>query len=492
MKNKVILQLGLFIVAFFTFFTSCDKEEVLVGSGEKEPVIPEDTIYPGDFSLQAVSVSPTSIYLNWGFSNQAVSYEIALNDSIVAYDVQKPEYFDDFYYLLSGLKSDTDYKVTVKALTETRKKNAQTIITRTSKDLLSSIYPLPLEDYNHSAFSHYLETSDGGALLSADVFSYGRYYQAVMKLDKNGNKEWVNHSDRKECEQLLECKDGGFLIVSYYEIFKLSNRGQRLWTLKPEYPDELRKNTWHGVIENAGGEFILVGMSLRNWGNLTKSVEYFMTKLSSHGQVVWNKFAGKSLDNRMYKIVDKENGNYLVMGTAESTGATFEKLDYRIFSLSVLEIDDDGNVIWEKWDDNNDREAIPQNIQKTPDGHFILTMTQSVLDYFSRSGFAPRFIKMAGDGTVVWDKMHLELDGGGVSPGIRALKVNPDNSYSVLTVDDRGTGLGTLSPSGEVVKHIPLYGYPSGIYIADLSGNRCLYFAQPGYFLVINWDGYRN
>jgi len=377
--------------------------------------------------------------------------------------------------LISGLRADTEYKITVKALSATRKKNAKTIFEKTKKHLIEAIYSLPLAEYGFFRFDHCIKTAENGFLLDAYVFKYGKYLQAIMKTDQYLNIIWTYYTEPESRSQIMECKSGGFLIISGNEIFKLNKTGQRLWRQTTDEKEE----SWYGGCESSNGDIILIGATTKK--RTEDGVPYvasFITKLSNSGSIVWTKYGGEKLVNHLYKILQNEVSNFFIMG--ETSG-----------NVSFLEIDHDGNVIWEKFYQNGRNYLSPKNMQETPDGHYFISATQTLYQ-FGRFGFAPCFMKVAKDGTVIWDKVHPNLHGGGLSPSASASEVQPDNSSIVLTVDDRGVGLAKLSSDGDVIDHRAFYGYPSGIYVSAISENQCVFFTHNGYFIIVNWDGHYN
>lgn len=469
------------IYSFLLFFTfvlhfSCQKEEIFVEGGEKDNINPVDTITLGNFAINIVFVSDNAIELSWSVSSNAISYEIALNDSVVAYDVTS------FSYLLSGLNSNTEYEITVNALSSTHKKNAQTITIKTKKQLIEAIYSLHLEEYEYCRFSSCIKTTDSGFLLDAYLYRYGVYYQAIIKTDKNLNIKWVDYSVERISheKQILECKSGGYLIISDNEIFKLDNNGERVWTQNLNtVSDDDYFGLIEGGIESSDGTIVLVGALVKIGGSSTVGVKNLIIKLSATGNIIWNKSEEKNSNSYLDKIIQNNDGSYLIV----------EETNSSIFSL--VGIDKDGSILWEKsYDDINYYLSV--NIQSVPDGNYFISGTQPVSDQYGRSGFAPRYMKVAKNGTTIWNNVYRDLNGGGLSPGAGASEVQSDNSYIVLTNDDRGVGLAKLSPSGEVITHLALFGYPSGIYVSAISDNQCIYFTDNGYFIIVNWDGYIN
>ena len=106
----------IFIYIFLCLLLAqCSKEEIVV---EPEIAKQAESVMTDDFSVE-ISSTDKDIYLKWYPVKNAKSYEIIVNDTMTVYDkIDKNEYLDYYDYRLKNLKPNTDYKVTVRAISE--------------------------------------------------------------------------------------------------------------------------------------------------------------------------------------------------------------------------------------------------------------------------------------------------------------------------------------------------------------------------------------
>jgi len=124
------------------------------------------------------------------------------------------------------------------------------------------------------------------------------------------------------------------------------------------------------------------------------------------GEIVWIKTFGGSGDEDAVSIVKSNDGGFMVLGFTKSTdgdvtGKTTTDLDYWL-----LKIDTNGEKIWDRtYGGSNDDRAT--NISKTSDGGYILSgyTASTDGDVTENAGFHDYWIvKINGGGDIQWEK----------------------------------------------------------------------------------------
>uniref|UniRef100_A0A7V4KBP9 Uncharacterized protein n=1 Tax=Fervidobacterium pennivorans TaxID=93466 RepID=A0A7V4KBP9_FERPE len=190
-----------------------------------------------------------------------------------------------------------------------------------------------------------LQTQDGGYLIvgATNSFGAGREDVYILKLDKNGNKQWEKTFGGESddwANEILQTQDGGYLIVGGTESFgagrsdvyvlKLDKKVKKQWerTFGGESDDEA-----NAVIQTEDGGFLIVGAT----GSFEECrYDVYVLKIDKNGNKQWEKtFAGGRLDDSANSILQTEDEGYVIVGASGG-------------NVYVLKIDKNGNEQWEK------------------------------------------------------------------------------------------------------------------------------------------------
>ena len=230
-----------------------------------------------------------------------------------------------------------------------------------------------------------IATPDGGYLVGGSSQS-----------NKSGDKS----EESKNEENLDEYNKVDYWIV------KLDANGKKLWdkTIGGNNRDNLTT-----MVTTLDGGYLLGGSSYSGKGG-DKSEEkrggsdYWVVKIDANGQKVWDKTYGDSSNDNLTVIIATNNGGYLLGGS------------------SLINIDEQGDIIWDK-----DLNYNIQDMITTPDGGYMLGRNLSKADY--------SIVKLDGKGNALWGKTF----GGSGS----------DYLNSLLLASDGGYLLGGYSTSGK-------------------------------------------
>ncbi len=230
-------------------------------------------------------------------------------------------------------------------------------------------------------------------------------------------------------QAVQETSDGGFVVVGTSESGVSGNKtslghgSSDYWVLRLNADgDELWENSFGGsgqeivwsVQPTSDGGYVVGGSSSSEVSGNKTSVnhggrDYWVVKLNSSGEKIWDKSFGGSGDDELRMIRQTSDGGYLLGGDAWSgvsgnkTNAGFGNSDYWLVKLN-----EEGNKIWEKSYGGDSGDSL-YVIQPTTDGGYILGgWSFSGVSGNKTSGNFGSYdywvVKLDANGEMVWDR----------------------------------------------------------------------------------------
>ena len=233
---------------------------------------------------------------------------------------------------------------------------------------------------------HVIQTSDGGYFASGELdvgpledgegndltedqnkasqHSLGDYWG--IKMDADGNKIWrrfFGGGNVDESRDVLQTSDGGFLLIGNsessdfdisnargandYWVIKISSEGDMLW--EKSFGGSESDFTF-SVAEASNGNFIITGdtrSSDFDVSSLKGNADVWAVKFNgSNGSIIWEKtYGGTSFDSSR-GIIKLDNGTYLISGSSTSTDLDVSS-NHGINDAWAFIIDEDGNLEFE-------------------------------------------------------------------------------------------------------------------------------------------------
>lgn len=254
------------------------------------------------------------------------------------------------------------------------------------------------------------QTTDGGYILGGYSKSpisgdktetfVGNYDYWVLKLDSLGIIEWQNTIGGTGEDVLFieQTTDGGYVLGgssksdisgdkiesnrggSDYWVIKLNTFGSIVWqkTIGGSLDDKL-----YSIDEAEDGGFILGGYSYSGIsGDKTEEnkggTDYWVIKIDSVGNIVWQKSIGGSANDVLFSVQATSDVGYILFGSSVS-GISGDKTEPSILSpfetntddYWVVKLDNSGNIEWQNTIGGNSTDAAG-NIEQTLDGGYIL------------------------------------------------------------------------------------------------------------------------
>jgi uncharacterized delta-60 repeat protein len=146
------------------------------------------------------------------------------------------------------------------------------------------------------------------------------------------------------------------------------------------------------------------------WSFGAGAVDSWILKLSSVGDIEWQKTYGLGWGEEAYSIQQTNDGGYIVGGSVVISG----------WEIWVLKLSSNGDIEWQKSYDGGYRFDKAYSIQQTSDGGYIVAGRIGeniyVLDIW--------ILKLASDGTIEWQKTY----GGS----------QPEEAFSIQQTNDGG------------------------------------------------------
>ncbi len=142
-------------------------------------------------------------------------------------------------------------------------------------------------------------------------------------------------SKSEEAKSIQQTSDGGYIVAGYsastngavtenhgdsdYWVVKLNSTGNISWqkSFGGSYHDEARS-----IQQTSDGGYIVAGYSESTDGDVTGNhgdSDYWVVKLNSTGNILWQKSLGGSDDDEANSIQQTSDGGYIVAGYSQST-----------------------------------------------------------------------------------------------------------------------------------------------------------------------------
>lgn len=211
---------------------------------------------------------------------------------------------------------------------------------------------------------------------TTDSFDYW-----VVKLSATGTIEWdktLGGDLEEELHSVAQTSDGGYILGGHsssnisgdktadskggtdFWIVKLAANGTIEWQkiIGGSQADRFVKK----IFQTQDGGYVLGGQSYSGSsasgpdGDKTESNrgngDYWILKLSSIGNIEWQKTIGGKLSDSFNDIIQSNTGGFLVIGSSDS-GATGDKTeprkgDYSVSDVWIVKLDNGGEISWDK------------------------------------------------------------------------------------------------------------------------------------------------
>lgn len=305
------------------------------------------------------------------------------------------------------------------------------------------------------------QTTDGGYVMAGYGWfsdldnSYVNYY--VIKIDAMGTIEWqknfgysnltVGNNGSDYAKSIKQTSDGGYIVVgdtivledvgntSDYWIVKLDHLGNIVWHTR--LGGSLVDEAWHVVEANDGG-YVVAGFSSSNDLEVTGNqggYDFWIVKLSSNGDLLWQKTLGGSGSDRAYSIIQSDDGNYIVVGYTDSDDGDVSVAHGELDGW-VVKLNNSGELLWEQTYGGSGLDGLRSIAQTSSDAYAICGGTSS-------------------------ENLGLELNGGSdfylLSLENETLNVNSYSNPSKVTVYPNPVSKTLFISTDAILKSVAIY-----------------------------------
>lgn len=322
------------------------------------------------------------------------------------------------------------------------------------------------------------QTTDGGYIIAGSTESnngdvtghHGNNDYWVIKLNASGTLEWqkaLGGSNNDIARSVRQTSDGGYIVAGTssssdgdisgnhgngdYWIVKLTSTGNIQWE---KSFGGYGSDDAYSVEQTTDNGYIIAGASASTNGDVTGnhgSTDYWVIKLSSAGDLQWQKSLGGSDTESGYSIVQTSDSGYIVAGSSFSNDGDVTG-NHGSFDYWVVKLNTAGDLQWQKsYGEINYDYAF--DIKNTSDGGYIVSGYSESTPIKGYGANDYWMIKLFPDGNVEWDKKL----GGLTDDYATAAQQTSDGGYIISGYSNSVTGPPTLN-----------YNY----WIVKLSGNK--------------------
>lgn len=267
------------------------------------------------------------------------------------------------------------------------------------------------------------QTSDGGYIAACVTSSFGAGAQDawVLKLDSAGNIEWqktYGGSDSDYAWSIQQSSDGGYIIAG--ETLSFGDESDNGWILKLSSSGDVEwqriyggsdKDWFSSIQQTSDGDYIVCGGSSSFGAGLGDG---WVLKLASNGDIEWQRTYGGTSDDSLYFIQQTEEGGYVVAGYSSSFGPRGE-------DTWVLKLSSGGDIEWQRIFGGSYSD-VARSIEKTSDGGYIVGARSSSFGAGDSDFF---IIKLDSDGNIDSSFCPLPAD---TSASTSSTSISPESS----------------------------------------------------------------
>ncbi len=293
------------------------------------------------------------------------------------------------------------------------------------------------------------QTTDGGYIVTGRSSTTGIFFREsdilVIKLNNTGDIQWqkiIGDPDINEYPSDIEqTTDGGYIIASSsgdYWIVKLDASGNIIWQKSlggsgADFANDIQ--------QTSDGGYIVAGNSSSRDGDVTTIHgyldDYWIVKLSSAGNIVWEKSLGGNRPDYSRAIRQTTDGGYIVAGHTRSNDGDVTG-NHRPSTINenyaddawIVKLNSTGSIQWQKClggtGDNGDR---AYSVEQTIDGGYIFAGFTSSYDgdvTGNHGGLLDYWVvKLSSAGDIQWQKCL----GGSKSEDAYSIKQTADSGY---------------------------------------------------------------
>jgi hypothetical protein len=224
-------------------------------------------------------------------------------------------------------------------------------------------------------------------------------------------------------DSIQQTDDGGYIVAGRTSSFGAG--AYDIWILKLSSSGEIEWQRTYGgsghdsadsIQETDDGGYIVIG-EIDSFGAEVDDI--WILKLSSSGDIEWQRAYGGSESEEAHSIQQTIDGGYIVRGSIKS----FEEGQW-YQDIWILKLSSDGGVEWQKTY-GGDKSDSASSIQQTDDGGYIIV---GETGSFGAGNSDIWILKFSSDGDIEWQKTY----GGDKGDSASFIQQGDDGGYIVV------------------------------------------------------------
>mgnify|MGYP001562587412 CR=1 FL=1 len=218
----------------------------------------------------------------------------------------------------------------------------------------------------------------------------------LAKLNASGEIQWeksLGYAGSDSAFSVIQTQDNGYLISGVLDVSASNGAGNNranmkrhaggdYWVIKLNPLGELEwsryfggtySDTAYGAAQTQNGNYLIIGSSDSNdvdINNNKGSYDFWTIKLSSSGDLIWEKSFGGSEIDEAKAIAATNDGNFLIVGDTRSND-TDVSTNSGAADVWIIKINPEGELLWEKTFGGSSFDSV-QAIHKTQNNEFIV------------------------------------------------------------------------------------------------------------------------
>ncbi len=208
----------------------------------------------------------------------------------------------------------------------------------------------------------------------------------------------------------------------------------------------IRDDYGHSMIKTSDGGYILAGSTMSYDGDVHGNhpggnSDAWVVKLSSFGNIEWQKCLGGNDDDAAYSVVQTSDGGYAFAGYTRSDSGDVSGNHGR-FDMWIVKLNPSGDIVWQKCLGGTFLDYAYSIIQTLEGGYAIAGETYSndgdVSGFHENSTTSPDawVVKLTNKGEIEWQKTI----GGSGRESARSIVQLPDSSFFFVGSTDSKDG----------------------------------------------------
>jgi Bacterial Ig domain/Ig-like domain CHU_C associated len=282
-----------------------------------------------------------------------------------------------------------------------------------------------------------INTTDGGYIFAGSTFSndgdvtgnHGTWDYWVVKINSTGNIQWkktFGGSLSENPNAIIQTSDGGYIFAGGsnsndgdisnnhgdydYWVVKLSSSGNIQWN---KTFGGTNQDIAMSIVQTSEGGYIVAGNSASNDGDVSGhhgntgnlNFDYWIVKLSNSGNIEWQKSFGDSGKDEPFSIFQTTDGGYIVAGGSDSNGGEVTG-NHGNYDFWIVKLSSVGNIQWQKSFGGTNIDIARQILQTSDSGYIVVGDIKSNNgDVIGNHGLIDYWvIKLTNAGNIEWQK----------------------------------------------------------------------------------------